>query len=951
MEKAQNGEDETTRVCKICQSSLDDTDNQLSFVHPCKCKGSIKYIHEECLNEWISLSKKTKCEICGYSFQFKKTFKPNTPQKIPATYVILFFLKKILEFLLNALCSILSVSKAFGIFILNFYICKFYLIPSESARILFIETFTFMSIGVLQSVFIKKTINTLSMVRARISNNEVLENLLSEVSTRNDSVHSQLTAAPEANSESNDLDDQAVVNNFASEDFVISSDILFRRPTLGNLKQDLILALSLSHVTVISALVLHCSKIISYIFGPLDDIIFARTFPKFFSFCDDTELTSFYLASFTISLLISLLLIVLNTLKSRTSIRSFKTAFYVLKVHTIIILTTIFTSISIGCIVHFTFSYKMNNYIPIFKFHDSTLISICIHMIIGGFFTFLIRETYYRLSKKFRPGFLVSPPKNSSYTSLIEISSRLSFKDFIVKSMFSFCYICFIPCSIILIALPKMNLSFAFEPTVFSCIHFKTVFILGSNASNIAKFFAQTFSLIAKLFSSIFNVDNYIYNRKTPIPNKLQLVWSLNIPFTNNEYLTMIDKINSTIKEAGKFQENNTKTSEGQEKKITSRNSINPEENIPRNRNGRNFNIQSTSRGTNIENPQSEEMIGDLITGNESENLNEINKSVVEEKRNASYAERLSKDPISTFTSDIDSSELVNYQSSFVSSFDYSSGRNRNSKTSQTLIKSIQNGEMKKILDRYEINDRRIAKYYGVKHNRRISIFYRPSNFVIFKSLWLTSNFIFIQLFFYLIFKFAYLICQKILFKTEEFKSVSFVYLCALILSSLCKLTRVLRKENVFKFKAFLNPLILTTYTNFVFPFATSIANVVLFATNQFTAFSYCFIILFSFSEISHAFFKALFIVSPIDHYSPVFILKQILLFFCLKVIFLSMYLTYNRIIILTSMYPFLIFTFVIGYYIYKAIRLAFVGSLMDNIKDYFFLDKTEVINYESNDE
>ncbi len=51
-------------MAKSCRYCLDE---EGEFVSPCRCKGSVAYIHEDCLNKWLrSLDpeKETKCPIC-----------------------------------------------------------------------------------------------------------------------------------------------------------------------------------------------------------------------------------------------------------------------------------------------------------------------------------------------------------------------------------------------------------------------------------------------------------------------------------------------------------------------------------------------------------------------------------------------------------------------------------------------------------------------------------------------------------------------------------------------------------------------------------------------------------------------------------------------------------------------------------------------------------------------
>lgn len=85
-----------TATCRICrgEATLDDP-----LFHPCKCKGSIKYLHEHCLLEWIGArnldiskpGKSVECDICHYPFQFKTTYDSNMPDKIPFSLLLVNF--------------------------------------------------------------------------------------------------------------------------------------------------------------------------------------------------------------------------------------------------------------------------------------------------------------------------------------------------------------------------------------------------------------------------------------------------------------------------------------------------------------------------------------------------------------------------------------------------------------------------------------------------------------------------------------------------------------------------------------------------------------------------------------------------------------------------------------------------------------------------------------------
>lgn len=56
-------------MCRICY----ETTNQNEMLHPCFCKGTSKYIHRTCLNQWRSLSPNPKaathCSECQFEYR------------------------------------------------------------------------------------------------------------------------------------------------------------------------------------------------------------------------------------------------------------------------------------------------------------------------------------------------------------------------------------------------------------------------------------------------------------------------------------------------------------------------------------------------------------------------------------------------------------------------------------------------------------------------------------------------------------------------------------------------------------------------------------------------------------------------------------------------------------------------------------------------------------------
>ncbi|KAL3444879.1 hypothetical protein BJX65DRAFT_282658 [Aspergillus insuetus] len=74
-------EHEEPDTCRICRGEATEQDQ---LYYPCKCSGSIKFVHQPCLVQWLAHSQKKHCELCKTPFQFTKVYDPAMPDSIPA---------------------------------------------------------------------------------------------------------------------------------------------------------------------------------------------------------------------------------------------------------------------------------------------------------------------------------------------------------------------------------------------------------------------------------------------------------------------------------------------------------------------------------------------------------------------------------------------------------------------------------------------------------------------------------------------------------------------------------------------------------------------------------------------------------------------------------------------------------------------------------------------------
>lgn len=63
---------EESAVCRICFFGED----KRPLLKPCHCRGTIGYVHKECLQQWITRSADGKCQICHFQFTVRKEPKP-----------------------------------------------------------------------------------------------------------------------------------------------------------------------------------------------------------------------------------------------------------------------------------------------------------------------------------------------------------------------------------------------------------------------------------------------------------------------------------------------------------------------------------------------------------------------------------------------------------------------------------------------------------------------------------------------------------------------------------------------------------------------------------------------------------------------------------------------------------------------------------------------------------
>lgn len=77
-------------ICRICHC---ESDPQNPLLTPCYCSGSLKYVHQACLQQWLTASETNSCELCKFPFIMHTKIKPFNEVGVIYASLFLFYVK------------------------------------------------------------------------------------------------------------------------------------------------------------------------------------------------------------------------------------------------------------------------------------------------------------------------------------------------------------------------------------------------------------------------------------------------------------------------------------------------------------------------------------------------------------------------------------------------------------------------------------------------------------------------------------------------------------------------------------------------------------------------------------------------------------------------------------------------------------------------------------------
>ena len=93
---------EDHNTCRICRQ---EESKEEPLFYPCRCSGSIKFVHQACLVSWLSHTQKKHCELCRTTFRFTKLYSPSLSRGVP----VFKFLRQVFIHVWRTLCIWLRI--------------------------------------------------------------------------------------------------------------------------------------------------------------------------------------------------------------------------------------------------------------------------------------------------------------------------------------------------------------------------------------------------------------------------------------------------------------------------------------------------------------------------------------------------------------------------------------------------------------------------------------------------------------------------------------------------------------------------------------------------------------------------------------------------------------------------------------------------------------------------
>ncbi|RVD91562.1 mRNA turnover and stability protein [Tubulinosema ratisbonensis] len=522
-------EEQRNAICKICLQTQSEEET-FPNCHPCKCAGTLKYVHRSCLNSWLSKKSITKCELCFFEYKFNNVYKPSMPKELNSITLITIMCLQIYFGVLKLSKVLFNISAyMFSVYAVSFFYSFIFL----RDRSLLVDYHFFggplLSLIIYSiKLFLKKIDNKLQELERRgIRGVNTQESFWYEGDRDTRSLEGSFSIVIHITEEKYNFQERI---NTQEENFDFGQnsddveDFLFSReesPSYMSLDTSIISVMNVSIINFLRGVFYLLFLKSLFILSPFIRKLIFLFGDNFNNFLEITELTNYisHVSSITFSILIL-----------TYTLRRFKNVYYRCKVMSILFINFIFNPTILGIFVKYCFFHYLNKNSSLLSsdfFHTPFFLSINTQFIISYFIGFILILSVIKIllffKEMYRPGalyFII----NAETRDPIEEIMLSKFHSLIIN------YLVGLPCIIIMVNLVFLMHSYTLKGIKFQIQSIeKLIFyfmiaqkMIGQiNLLNI--YLKKQFKILTFLICKSFGCLDYFYGIKDRIIKKNEL--------------------------------------------------------------------------------------------------------------------------------------------------------------------------------------------------------------------------------------------------------------------------------------------------------------------------------------------------------------------------------------------------------------------------------------------
>ncbi|GJN12693.1 hypothetical protein PR202_ga30996 [Eleusine coracana subsp. coracana] len=98
-------EEDTCRICHL------PAEAERPLRHPCACRGTIRFVHDDCLLRWLATRRTSpsRCEVCKHIISVAPVYAPNAPARLPLPEFMLGLANKLMGWLFLLLSLLFAI--------------------------------------------------------------------------------------------------------------------------------------------------------------------------------------------------------------------------------------------------------------------------------------------------------------------------------------------------------------------------------------------------------------------------------------------------------------------------------------------------------------------------------------------------------------------------------------------------------------------------------------------------------------------------------------------------------------------------------------------------------------------------------------------------------------------------------------------------------------------------